>query len=140
MSQHQQTDWIGYSEFPRAEINVCPVCNSIIMNLHDSAGRPSVYCSDSCKMKAYRQRNKQKQALRNSIESEPLYIKAGFKSHEEHKAFIYRIFNISESDVVTTSTAEAFALGKVYVSFGDGVVTVNKPRGFISAYQRGERS
>jgi hypothetical protein len=60
----QQTDWVGYSEFPEsAEMDTCPVCNAIILNLHISAGRPSVYCSDACKMKAYRQRNK---ALRNS--------------------------------------------------------------------------
>ena len=40
----------------------CPVCGQAIFNFM-MVGRPSLYCSDSCKMKAYRQRQK---ALRNT--------------------------------------------------------------------------
>lgn len=68
---HQQIDWVGYSEFPPESVDTCPVCHSVILNLPFGAGRPSVYCSDACKMKAYRRRNKQTQSLRNSIEDKP---------------------------------------------------------------------
>lgn len=62
--QYKQTDWTG--EEPVIDISErCSVCNDLLLNLRGGffgAGRLSVYCSDACKMKAYRQRQK---ALRN---------------------------------------------------------------------------
>ena len=41
----------------------CPVCSKWLYDYWYKTGRPSVYCSDACKMVAYRQRKK---ALRNT--------------------------------------------------------------------------
>ena len=57
--------------FVTREIQTCPTCGQILLNLHFFAGRPKSYCSDACKMKAYRQRHRHVNtlALRNSLAS-----------------------------------------------------------------------
>lgn len=47
------------------DFKACPVCSNPLP-VHSAAGRPSVHCSNACKMKAYRQRSK---TLRNSNNS-----------------------------------------------------------------------
>lgn len=62
MATYQQIDWTG--ETPANDLtntDYCQNCNGD-MPFTFGVGRPSVYCSDSCKMKAYRKRKK---ALRN---------------------------------------------------------------------------
>jgi hypothetical protein len=48
----------------------CPSCAKPVLNLSFSVGRKAVYCSDACKMKAYRQRLKRNAIpLRNSLDA-----------------------------------------------------------------------
>lgn len=44
--QYKQTDWASDN---------CPICSSPLFN--NATGRPPVYCSDACKMRAYRSRS-----------------------------------------------------------------------------------
>jgi hypothetical protein len=48
----------------------CPSCAKPVLNLSFSVGRKSVYCSNACKMQAYRQRVKSNDVtpLRNSFD------------------------------------------------------------------------
>jgi hypothetical protein len=65
----QQTDWTG--EQPVHDVSVpCSFCNGV-MPFTFGVGRPAFYCSDACKMKAYRKRKK---ALRmqHQTEQKPL--------------------------------------------------------------------
>ena len=65
MATYQQVDWTG-EELVNDLMDHCLFCSSPLLNLRGAlfgVGRLSLYCSDSCKMKAYRKRLK---ALRNS--------------------------------------------------------------------------
>ena len=64
MATYQQVDWTG-EEPVNDLIDHCLFCSSLFLNLRGAlfgVGRLSLYCSDSCKMKAYRKRLK---SLRN---------------------------------------------------------------------------
>lgn len=74
----KQVDWTG--EEPVHDDSVaCPVCKGV-MPFTFGVGRPASYCSNACKMKAYRQRQKplrklQEKPLRNALrltEEKPL--------------------------------------------------------------------
>jgi hypothetical protein len=71
MTTQTQTDWVGY-EKPVLAVLTCPQCNKPMPRFYDTLGRIPKFCSDACKMKAYRQRNKQKPALRNVIDQSNL--------------------------------------------------------------------
>lgn len=53
---YQQTDWTGETPV-NDSTDHCPTCKGD-MPFTFGVGRPAVYCSDSCKMKAYRMRKK----------------------------------------------------------------------------------
>lgn len=58
LRNYQQIDWTG--ETPTNDLtDSCPTCKGD-MPFTFGVGRPSVYCSDACKMKAYRLRKKSK--------------------------------------------------------------------------------
>jgi len=61
-TQYKQVDWTGEQGGLNPSLDLCPVCSSPLPFSFGS-GRPAEYCSNACKMKAYRRRNKQ--ALRN---------------------------------------------------------------------------
>jgi hypothetical protein len=48
MAIYKQTDWLSDN---------CPVCNSPLP-VHSGAGRPNIYCKESCKKKALRAKQK----------------------------------------------------------------------------------
>jgi predicted nucleic acid-binding Zn ribbon protein len=60
----KQVDWTGEQSLRNySSGSTCPVCSKILYRDLLRVGRKHDYCSDACKMKAYRQRKK---ALRNS--------------------------------------------------------------------------
>ena len=63
--EFKQVDWTGETPANDSTVN-CSNCNGQ-MPFTFGTGRPAVYCSDACKMKAYRKRKK---ALRK-LHSEP---------------------------------------------------------------------
>jgi hypothetical protein len=55
----------------------CSVCASPLLNLRGDlfgAGRPSVYCSNACKMKAYRKRSKSLRNVQHQTEQKSLPV------------------------------------------------------------------
>ena len=69
---YQQTDWTG--EQPANDLtDRCPSCNGV-MPFTFGAGRPASYCSDACKMKAYRKRQKALRNTQQQTEQKPLRI------------------------------------------------------------------
>jgi predicted nucleic acid-binding Zn ribbon protein len=57
-TQYKQFDWTGEQGGINPALDLCPVCSSPLPFSFGS-GRPAEYCSNACKMKAYRKRNKQ---------------------------------------------------------------------------------
>lgn len=60
MATYQQLDWTG-EELVNDLMDHCLFCSSPLLNLRGAlfgVGRLSLYCSDACKMKAYRKRSK----------------------------------------------------------------------------------
>jgi hypothetical protein len=69
-----QVDWAG-EQLVNDSTDCCSVCASPLLNLRGDlfgAGRPSVYCSNACKMKAYRKRQKPLLNARYSKQAKPL--------------------------------------------------------------------
>ncbi|GEM_PF-3106270 len=60
---YRQVDWTAFTDH-------CPQCYNPLPQLRPVVGRPMVYCSDACKMRAYRLRSK---PLRNP-KAEPVAV------------------------------------------------------------------
>jgi ferredoxin len=72
----KQVDWTD--EQPVNDLtDRCLSCASPLLNLRGDlfgAGRPSVYCSNACKMKAYRKRSKSLRNVQHQTEQKPLSV------------------------------------------------------------------
>lgn len=135
MATYQQIDWTGEQGGVNPNLVLCanPKCSKLLRNSAEdrfygrSSGRPSDYCSDACKMKAYRQRKK---ALRNvqreTLSFPPQYVVAGFESEQ---AFLDFHFQSYGGDLYACLTEqEARATGKTHVYISGGCLGATKYR------------